>query len=333
MFSHISDILHGLYNKCLTIPALNFLTNKGFNAFEMNFGIFAVSIIFIVTVTLTISFGCTSEKRCKKKLCGFFHISGLRNFRVCRVGGPKDKYYTFEHQNHFRLNSPRWKYSLEDGSKDINKKRNKLIYPESILWLFAGRSVYVVRTKNVWDMVSLVHKLRCNGQVILPCSQELEKQERLSSEKKNSDEVIRDVIEVLKGDSSQFTVLCKECLIRKGSNVTDMPKNNIGADLFVKQKDKVYVTKCLLTARETLTGMEALKQFKQLVNKTFANSCMLITTGKITYAAAQFAQQEGFIIIDNDALVELLDTSPVVEKGKEFLQWELMDKDIESMIP
>ena len=272
------------------------------------------------------------ENQRRKKVQKFFGVSDLSKFKVTVMGKPGTKNFNQNGTNSFELNAPYWEKANDDGSR---KKAlfNKVIWPDSILWLHAGPRVYILTTTDPWEMLFLVHMLRDGGLEIEPCQQELDKQERLASEKKTMDEQIEGIIVDMAGNSSAFVELCRERLTALGCTVSDAPKNNFGADLFLHWKGKPCVAKCLLTSRDTVTGAEAIRQFKQKAEDLFTDACMVITTGHVTVAAAGYARDNNVELISDDKFANLFTDNEEVPPGKEFLTWELNNDDLDEIFP
>ena len=267
----------------------------------------------------------------KRNVCRFFELSDLDNFDVRKMGRPGTKYYREDGVNSFNLALPHWKYMLEDGSKDKSKLFNKVVWEKSILWLHAGRKVYVVYTKDPWDMVCLVHILRESGLDISPCQQELDKQETLEQQKNSCNKVIYNVVQSVAGDKQQFVDLCRERLSVWGYKVADAPQNTCDIDLFIQKNNKPSIVRCLLTFQGQLINLEDLQSLKKDAEQFFADSCMLITTGSVTVAAAGYAREHNIEIICGEQLVELLEKDSSVI-GRDYLNWEMTEKDINSLL-
>lgn len=267
----------------------------------------------------------------KRNVCRFFELSDLDNFDVRKMGRPRTKYYREDGVNSFNLSLPHWKYMLEDGSKDKSKLFNKVVWEKSILWLHAGRKVYVVYTKDPWDMVCLVHILRESGLDISPCQQELDKQEDAEQQRKSCNKVIYNVVQRTGGDKQQFVELCRERLLAWGYKVADAPQNTCDIDLFVQKNNKPSIVRCFLTFQGQLINLEDLQSLKKDAEQFFADSCMLITTGSVTVAAAGYAREHNIEIICGEQLVELLQKDSSVI-GKDYLDWEITEKDINSLL-
>lgn len=269
----------------------------------------------------------------KRGITNFFGAVDLGRFRVGKMGKSGTRYYMDDGLNVYKLSLPHWKKANEDKSKDHSKHFNKVIWEESILWLHAGRNVYVFRTNDPWDMLYLVHALRETGLDIAPCQQELDKQERLENTKRSCDDVIEELVARMKGNRRAFVELCRQRLHIRGFAVSDAPQNPYDIDLFVQKKGRPNIVKCLLSQRSHLTGLDEMRSFKEATEEYFAESCTIITTGHITVAAAGFAREHNVDMICNDDLVELLEENKKIPADKKYLRWELRESDMMQMLP
>ena len=294
-----------------------------------------ILLAFLIVLNVIFSMFRSARKSLQKgAVRSFFNISDdLKGFDIQKMGKPGTQYYIQENMNCFNLALPYWKKANADGSRDCTKRFNKVIWQECVLWLHAGRSVYVLTTKDPWEILSLVHELRDGGLDIAPCMQELEKQERLESERKSCDEVISNLIKQMDGDHDAFVQYCREKLTAYGCSVSDAPKNDDNIDLFLHWKGRACVARCTLAGRDYLSGLEEVKTFQIRAAESFSDVCMLITTGHATVAAAGYAREHDVELICNESLVALMDESARILPGKEFMRWELNKDDMQELLP
>lgn len=330
IYSRAFGVVEKLQGRCSELPIISKLSDVDTSLLLTISAALCLAIVVLILVLLPVMIHKAKIKRCKKKLRTFFNINDFQGFKVSKVGNSRDKYFRCDNGNYLKLNLPYWKRPQSDDPAK-KTRRGPIVRPQSILWLSAGKNTYVMRSKDPLDMLFLVHFLRDNGVNIPPCQQEIEKREQMKEKKRNTEDIIRNVYEAMEGNEALFVELCRERLSLKGCNVL-VVENALGIDFFAKGKNAAYAVKCFLTARNTLTGMEALKTFYQLVRKTYSHSCMFITTGKVTYAAAQFANSNGIKIICNDDLVALLDKAPAPVPGQEYKSWELTPDDLTLLV-
>lgn len=330
VYNKALGIVEGLQGKCAGLPVLSKLSTVNSSLLLTVLAGSCLALVVLMMILIPILVHRAKIKRCKKKLKTFFGINDFQGFKVSKMGNSRDKYFRFDNCNYLQLNLPYWK-KPQGEDPDKKTRRGPIVRPQSILWLSAGKNTYVMRTKDPLDMLFLVHFLRDNGVVIPPCQQEIEKREQTREKRHNAEEIIRNVYDAMDGNEARFVDLCRERLSSKGYNVL-MVENALGIDFFANEKSTSYAVKCFLTPRDTLTGMEALKTFYQLVKNTYSHSCMFITTGKVTYAAAQFAGSNGVKIICNDDLVALLDKTPAPVPGQEYKSWELTPDDLTLLV-
>ena len=270
----------------------------------------------------------------KRAVKHFFAISDLKKFDVWNMARQKRKYYSDEGINMFRLAIPKWKHSSIDGKRDKKYLINKVIRPESILWLQARKKTYVLCTKDPREMIYLVHELRSSGVAIEACVQEMEKQEQINNARPTTEDVIQELIARMDGDKTQFANLCRERLSVQGYKTGDAPHNSFGIEFTLYKKHYPSAVKCHLVPHRELLGLDFIRQFKTAAqDELFVDNCTLVTTGGITIAAANYAKSNGVDIIWNEHLVKLLDTDDSIDPSKGFLKWEYTVDDLQKQIP
>lgn len=290
-----------------------------------------LGFVFILILFVYIIGRHIKQTLIKRKVCRFFDLSDLDKFEVRKMGKSGTVNYREDGVNSFNLSLPHWKYMLEDGSKDKVKLFNRVVWEKSILWLHAGKNVYVVSNKDPWDMIYLVQRLRESGLDIAPCQQELDKQDALEQAKKSCNKEIYNLVQQINGDKEKFVELCRERLLAWGYNVADAPQNTCDIDLFVQRKGRPSIVRCLLISQGQLINLDDLQSFKKDAETFFAETCMLITTGSVTVAAAGYARENKINIISGEQFVEFLQKD-VSSVGKGYLDWGMTNSDIISLL-
>lgn len=275
---------------------------------------------------------CMRMALIKRAAQTFFGIADLDRFQVRKMGKRGSRYYKEDGANTLQLSLPHWKYPAEDGSRDKKRHLNRIVWEESALWLHAGRRVYVVTAKDPWDMLYLVHTLRESGLDIDACQQELEKQERIENERGPCDKYIQELVERTENQST-FVDLCRRRLVIRGVCVADAPGHKSGVDLFVQRGGRPAAVWCQFVQREHLTSLSEVKAFREAAAELFMDSCVLITTGRITVAAAGFARENDMQLICDEELVQLLEENRAVPPGRSYLRWELDEADLKRLVP
>ncbi len=288
---------------------------------------FLILLAAIVCSVISSAQKWSKEKALKKA----FGISDFSKFKVRKMGRFGSKYYRDSGSNCFEIRLPHWKFANEDGSRQ-NRKVNKVIWEECSLWLHDRHKVYVLSTTNPCDIIFLVHTLREQGVDIAPCSQELEKQERMDEGKKGIDEAVKDVIESVQGNEKQFIELCRYRLTLRGCALSDAPGNNYGLNFFYQKNAQPVMVKCCLAPRDYIVGIEEMKGVKTGTEELFAESCLFITTGHLSVAAAGFAMTNGIEIISDGRLIEMMEEDRPVPADKMYLRWELTNDDLKSLL-
>lgn len=260
-----------------------------------------------------------------------FGITDFSKFTVRKMGRPNSKYYTDNGSNCYEINLPHWKFANEDGSRQ-NRRVNKVIWEECNLWLHNGQKTYVLTTSDPYDMIFLVHTLRERGIDIAPCAQELDKQDEIEKSKRDPEAVLGELLEKCKGDEEKFSEICRQRLVIRGSTLSEAPKNENGIKFFFRKDTQPVMVRCQLVSRDYLVGLEEMKGVKEGASALFAPSCLYMTTGQISVAAAGFALSNGIDIISNERLVEVLEENKPVSSDKAYIRWELTNDDLKSLL-
>ena len=75
-----------------------------------------------------------------------------------------------------------------------------------------------------------------------------------------------------------------------------------------------------------------MKRVREGASALFAPSCMYITTGQVSVAAAGFALTNEINIVANDQLVEILEENKPVPSDKAYTRWELTNEDLKNLL-
>ena len=292
--------------------------------------LFIFILVLCIIIGLTVSLPKHLRVNAVKK---FYSIDDLDKFKVMKMGKAGSKYYYAEGVNTFRLAMPRWKFADSYGAKEPGKLFNKVIWEESILWLHIRNKVYVLSTKDPWEMVYLVHTLRESGVDILACKQEMDKQEQIESSKPSTDEFIQGMIARMDGKEEDFYALCRRRLEAQGMQVMDAPKNRHGINYFAKSGHTPCLVMCQFVPYKHLNGLEELKEFREAADDLFTTDCIMISTGHITIAAASYANDNHIEVICGDKFVQLMDERVKLDPGKAYLAWELTSHDLNGFLP
>jgi len=313
------------------IPAIALLSVLPTKIFQyILLGISALLALLLLGMLCSISAGIPKYSR-QKVLKKSFGITDFSKFSVVKMGRPGSKYHCDSGSNCFEIHLPHWKFANEDGSRQ-NRRVNRVIWEECNLWLHDGHQAYVLTTTNPYELIYLVHTLRDRGIDIAPCSQELEKQDRMEKGKKSLEESLDSIIESVGKDERKFTELCRQRLTLRGYALSDAPKNDYGLNFFFRKNTRPVMVKCQLVPRDYLVGVEEIKGVKAGMENLFAESCLYITTGHISVAAAGFAMSNGIEVASNERLVEIMEENQPIPPDKMFMRWELTNDDLKNLL-
>lgn len=332
MFKKLLFVVANIQSAFAPVPYINYFSQLDPVNFLCAIGVVIIIAVAIISWLIISTVNTMNRAIIHHTIRKFFGERDLKNFNLCRMGRPRSKYYTEEGFNSFSIGFPHWRYKDENGCRQ-KRLFNKIVYEESILWLYAGAGTYVLSTNDPYDMVFLVHTLREDGYSIAPCVQELERQEKRELEKRNCNENLRAFIEQMDGDSSRFTEFCRQRLITRGFEISDAPRNNDGIEFFLKSKSIPMVVKCMLLPCSTLIGVNEVQEFKKASENLFVEAGMLITTGKISVAAAGYAKSHGIEIICDERLIALATEDKDLPPELQFRYWELTYEDIQKCLP
>lgn len=260
-----------------------------------------------------------------------FGITDFSKFKTHRMGRPNSKYYTDRGSNYYEIALPHWKFANEDGTRQ-NRRVNKVIWEECRLWLHDGQKTYVLTTSDPYDMIYLVHTLRDKGVDIAPCAQELNKQDQLEKVKRDPEVVLGELLEKCEGEEERFAEICRQRMTIRGLSITEAPGNKDGIQFFFRKDSQPVTVRCQLVPRDYLVGIDEMKRVREGASALFAPSCMYITTGQVSVAAAGFALTNGINIVANDQLVEILEENKPVSSDRAFTRWELTNDDLKNLL-
>lgn len=323
---HLQEAVRG-------VPILGALSNWPVQGVVALFGVAALLLVALLLIFLIRTFQKMRYKMLCNKVKKIFGIPDLKNFKVHKMGKPDTKYYIPDPGNIYRLYLPHWKYATKDGKK----KRaigNRVVWEESCIWLRAKKVTYVLCTMDPWDMIYVVHQLREYGVTVVPCQMEQEKKDQLKEETLSTEAYIQQLIASMDGEESSFVELCRNQFESNGYKVMDAPQNRANIELFVQKGKEPRYVKCLFVTRKHLTGLDDMKLLREVVvDDLFGDGCLLITTGRITIAAANYARGNNIEVILDDSLIEFAETKEKVDPAKEFRKWELTEKDLSASLP
>lgn len=247
----------------------------------------------------------------KRKLRKRFGIADLSAFKVQLSKGKANNAYV--------LKLPHW-WAQDENGNPKRKFLNKVIWEKSTLYLQS----YELTTKYPWDMIFLVHTLRSNGHSVEPCEFELDKQKDVDNQYSNIDAFLASL-----PDAESFAALCKQRLQLREFRVLDAPGDN----LFIQKNGKSQLVKCLFIPRSHLINSEEMMAIREAFDVSLAENCVLITTGKLSVSAARYAMDNHITAITDARLVSLLTEENEILPGKEYLRWELTNKDLVELLP
>lgn len=333
LLTKLIELIEEFQMNVVDIPVLSAISQW---PIEQCFAVLGLAALFIfilvpcIIVGLTVSLPKHLRVNTVKK---FYSINDLSKFKVVKMDKAGSKYYYAEGVNTFRLAMPRWKFADSYGAREPRKFFNKVIWEESVLWLHIRNKVYILSTKDPWEMVYLVHTLRESGVDVLACKQEMDKQEQIESSKPSTDEFIQGMIARMDGKEDEFNTLCRHRLEAQGMQVMDAPKNRHGINYFAKNGHTPCLVMCQLVPYKHLNSLDELKEFREAADDLFTTDCILISTGHITIAAASYANNNHIEVICGDKFVQLMDERVRLDPAKAYLQWELTSHDLNDFLP
>ena len=314
-----------------TVPYISLLSILPKDIFQyILIGTAAILLLLITLLLVGIGRGMKKGMR-QRAIRKAFGVTDFKKFQTRRMGRPGSKYYTDNGSNCFEIVLPHWKFANADGSRQ-NRRVNKVIWEECRLWLHDGQKTYVLTTSDPYDMIYLVHTLRDRGVDVAPCAQELDKQDQLEKAKRDPEVVLGELLEKCEGEEDRFAEICRQRMTIRGMSLTDAPGNNNGIQFFFRKDSQPVTVRCQLVSRDYLVGIEEMKRVREGASALFAPSCMYITTGQVSVAAAGFALTNEINIVANDQLVEILEENKPVPSDKAYTRWELTNEDLKNLL-
>ncbi len=286
--------------------------------------LFLVIVIFCCIVAFIIP--KIYSYKLKKKFSEFYDVPLSKEMRVKR--DKEDRRY-----NVFSLNLPHWLYQNKDGSPDRRRNYNKMVYPNSYLYLDG----YIVLTNDFKNLYRLVKALRLRDVRIEMCSQEQAKLNRLKTTEVLSrvSTSINDLLFTFSDQPQDFEKFCASLYEKLGYKVTVTPPvNDGGYDIYLERGNTTGIVECKLYNSSNSIGRPLIQKLVGANGVVKADKMIFITTSYFTKGAERYARDMGVEIVDGKALISMINTlnnNNADEDTKDIdnsFEWQLSEEEL-----
>ncbi|MDO4244359.1 MAG: restriction endonuclease [Actinomyces sp.] len=253
-----------------------------------------LAVMLLVVCTLAaVGMRCTTQA-CRRARAG--HDLGVaipRGFRVSRS-------QRLRRTGSYHLAYPRWRYAIQDGTRDHRRSGNRVVKSWSVLEVGRWR----VASKDVLAMYDLVLSLRAAGVDIAYSRHEQTKlraiQARTQDRPRGSS--LDGVIAEFANRSTGFEAFCAD-LFRGMGYQTELPGTRGGGfDLRLRRDGTTSIVRCACHPGDRGVGAPAVHKLHGANIVEGADSMIVVSTSSFTPDAVDFAQEAGVDLIDGDRL-------------------------------
>ena len=238
-------------------------------------------------------------------------------------------------QAQYQLKYPYWQYSKRDGTADLRRRQNFIIWQKSTLAV----DNYLVTSKRQYHIVTVVEELRHNGIYIQPCKEESDKYDKLKSQKLvyvNSHS-IQDIVDQFSECPTEFENFCANLFQKMGyATMVTPPTNDGGYDIWLERDEKTAIVECKCYCETHSVGRPVIQKLVGANSVKGADSMFLITTSNFSAGAIQYAQEVGVELINGSHLLVLLKQYGLVDKKDAPIypsEWQWTVADMKPYVP
>lgn len=219
--------------------------------------------------------------------------------------------------NYFILKFPYWFYSKKDGTADLRKKDNKIIWNHSTLHI----NNFLVDSLNPYDLLYVVKQLRLQGVEIDLCEEE--KRKYIELKKKNSvfhkNMDIQKMIDNYEEKPTDFEKFCAVLFDKMGYHTRVTPPSNDGGyDIVLLRNNEKTIVECKCYSLKNKIGRPALQKLVGANNIALADKMIFITTSSFSSYAVSYAREVGMELIDGCKLMQFLKEYLFLEETSEI---------------
>lgn len=259
-----------------------------------------LNIVFIVLLIIFFIYIC------KFSLLQIWKCQFLREFRLSSIPPKvkvKKRIHATEH-NTFEIEYPFWIYEKKDGTADLRRNRNHIVWPENVLYLEKYKIIY----KNPLKLYHLICKLRERKVDIEKCAEEKNKYNRLKCEKSIISKMtgLEDIVNQFRKNPYGFEKYCAIIFENMGYDVTNTPATNDGGyDLILDDGEKLSLVECKCYSWENKIGRPLIQKLVGANQQVKADRMVFITTSDFTKAAVEYAENTNVKLINGKEIVQL----------------------------
>lgn len=207
--------------------------------------------------------------------------------------------------NYYHLSYPYWEYSKKDGTADLRRQDNEIIWQKSRLTVHEYELISIYPE----DIISVVHKLRKIGITIELCAEERKKAKNI----KHLKEILQQcndidyIISTYSQEPAGFELFCANLFEHMGykAEVTP-PTNDGGYDILLKGEKRKAIVECKCYSLDHKVGRPMVQKLVGANSVVCADHMIFVTTSEFSLPASQYARDLNIELIDGKALLNLI---------------------------
>lgn len=206
---------------------------------------------------------------------------------------------------YFELGYPSWGVSKSDGTRDLRRKNNSIIYKPTVISI----NWWILSCDTPLDGYRLVLDLRRAGNNISLCTEELQKRDRSISTKEvqSCSLELADIFSRYQNAPTDFESFCANLYRSLGWQAQTTPAvRDGGYDLSMRRPDgHRFIAECKCYAPQNHVGRPVIQKLLGANAVELADGLMVITTSSFTPDARSFASETNVELVDGKKLVRL----------------------------
>lgn len=234
----------------------------------------------------------------------------------------------------YELNYPYWYISKNDGTADRRYKGNRIIWPESYLWVRR----YRLSAKKPTVILEVVKELRRAGTKVAMSEEERKKKRRIENQKKifSCEATVQTILDAYRDCPTEFEQMCAEVFRKLGYHCRVTPKTNDGGyDISIQKGDGTGIVECKCYSLGKKVGRPEIQKLVGANVVQQAQKMYFVTTSSFTPEAREYARETGVTLISGQKLVAMLQKQglPKKEIRVTMEEWQLNIRDLKDFIP
>lgn len=237
--------------------------------------------------------------------------------------------------NSYELSYPYWAYSKKDGTADLRRKSNSIIWRKSTLHLDG----FALISKRPYDIISLAEQLRLRGVDIELCKEEKIKYSQLLKEKQafSDKSDIQRLVDYYAEEPTEFETLCADLYECLGYAARLTPATNDGGyDILLTKNGRKTIVECKCYSVGHNIGRPTIQKLVGANSIVNAEKMLFITTSDFSAGAVEYAREVGMELVNGARLMDMLEQEGFLTRnatGVDVSEYQLRISDLYPYIP